>query len=195
MMHDEDGVAQRPARVMDLPTGRRPQRQVPRPGPGRDLPATQLQCCNDGSNQRFRVDLAPSTPIYTTTGLGGPSPRKCVDVDASGNVQQWDCWYGQNQRFVYTKFANGREIRALHSGKCLTVAGAGDTNGTRIVEAACTGAVEQRFSIRSTGEIRPSFIDKCFDRDGVQNANNGALLQLWACHGSENQRFEISTDQ
>jgi len=156
--------------------------------------------CHDGDNQRWRVHRATTHRLALPWAASGS--WKCVDVygasPADGAaVKQWDCGDQDNQAFWLLKHGDAHEIRAVHSGKCLAFQGAGDWNGTALVQTACDGGAAQRFRFENGGavygakQIRASYVPKCLDRWSGYTSQNGEGLQLWACHGGANQSFHL----
>lgn len=160
-------------------------------------------CRTAETTQRFTFREGAKTylrlPAIASNGV-----ERCVEVagwsheDGAG-VQQYGCHGGANQQFYPLWFpgrdgaAQGLEMRAAHSGKCLTVDGADDRNGARIVQSSCARVDHQRFSThRGTFgvQLRPKHVDKCLARDGRRNDANGAHILLWACDDGENRQFQ-----
>lgn len=153
--------------------------------------------CWGGSNQRWRVQLAPSSELQVTHSATDLR-RKCADTDGSsyvdgGKVMQWDCWGGQNQQWFPVRFEDGSyELKPRHSGLCLGITAAGLDNGVKAEQQTCDGSLRQRFALetaRGGRTLRPLHSRKCLEREGVSNGTNGALLQQWACSGTTNQTW------
>jgi ricin-type beta-trefoil lectin protein len=75
--------------------------------------------------------------IKTHTGLA-------VDVSGASTangapVIEWTQTFGDNQRFRFVRVKGHHQIRSVHSGKCLTVAGA--TSGAPVVQRTCHRAL------------------------------------------------------
>lgn len=167
----------------------------------------RVSACRTGdASQSFSFDEAATTQIVVD-GRATAGSAKCFDVPGASTedgvrVQQWDCWGpSKNQQFYALRFpawdggAGRYELRAAHSGKCVTALDGDDRNGTPIVQSACVGGDHQRFSAKTTAygiELHPLHVDKCIDRGAEEpiTARNGALFQLWACGGNQpNQTF------
>lgn len=64
----------------------------------------------------------------------------------NGQVVQYDCHTGDNQRFRMLAHTQGTfRIQAVHSGKCIGVPSGNNTDGARVVQATCT---DQVFRVR-----------------------------------------------
>ncbi len=91
--------------------------------------------------------------------------------------------------------ASGRyTLVALHSGKCIDVAGAGVADGTNIDQLTCNAAANQRFDVTETapGIYRLLAVHSGKAMDVSANAvADGANVQEWTDNGGNAQRFAI----
>lgn len=159
----------------------------------------QQWSCWGGSNQYWKLQVAPKTEIQVINGPLDASRKKCLDTDGSshsdgGTVQQWDCWGGINQQWFVVRFDDGTvELKPRHSGMCLAIRDAGLDNGTLAEQWTCDGSPSRRFTLTSAGGknyvVKSKHVGKCLDRPGVTNPTNGALIQQWACSGGVNQSW------
>jgi hypothetical protein len=85
-----------------------------------------------------------------------------------------------------------KNLKPLHSGKCIGVAGASKVNGARVVQWHCNGSTDQQWTIEDAGkgqvQVRDVNSGKCLQveqaslADGAkirQRDCNGAAAQLW----------------
>jgi type 1 glutamine amidotransferase len=82
----------------------------------------------------------------------------------------------------------GGPVRGL-AGKCLDVAGAGTTDGTKVQLYTCNGTNAQKWTVGSTFRA----LGKCLDVSGGGTAN-GTKVQLWTCNGSGAQTWAAQPD-
>jgi hypothetical protein len=87
------------------------------------------------------------------------------------------------------------EIRALHTDKCLDVAGGSWSNGAQIIQWDCWGGWNQQFKLNYVGngfyELRAHHTDKCVDVYNGSGASGAGLIQ-WDCWGGGNQHFRLA---
>jgi hypothetical protein len=104
-------------------------------------------------------------------------------------IDQGDCGGGGDA------LPNGTyELRAVHSDKCLDVAGAGTGDGANIQQYACNGTNAQRFTVTRAAsgyELKNAGSGKCVDVSGNSLAD-GANIHQWTCHGGNNQRVQLA---
>ena len=160
----------------------------------------QSACRNDNT-QRFTFSLAPFSQIQVSTGEGAAYKCLAVQGTAAGSpVKQRDCTSAVDQQFWVSKVSNGAySFRPRHASQCLDVEGWGVDNGTQLQQYPCGWQENQQFyptRISGSGagalyQMTPGHVSKCLDRDGVKNDENGAQIQLWACHGGSNQQFRL----
>lgn len=125
------------------------------------------------------------------------SAGRCLDVNQNtSSVQIFDCHAGRNQAWTY--FANG-EIRGL-GGRCLEAnsaeinnwpfLGPNQVRRAAVRVATCNGTVFQQWSVTEAGQIR-MFSDMCLDIEGGTSQNQ-APVQIYPCHGGQNQSWRSS---
>jgi hypothetical protein len=124
------------------------------------------------------------------------SSDKCLDVEAASlaagaALLSYSCHGDANQRFEAADAGSGfRVFFAKHSGLCLTAEGTAD--GSRIVQRPCEGLASQQFRPTPQSDGSARLVGKesgrCVDLPGG-DAGDAVALQLWSCHGGENQRF------
>jgi hypothetical protein len=118
---------------------------------------------------------------------------RCVDVNTNDNsAQVFACHAGPNQSWIYTAT---NEIRGWNN-LCLEASNS-DIQGwpqltaanrrAAVRVAACTGGVNQKWSITEAQRVR-MFGDMCLDIQGGVSQNN-ALLQIVPCNGTSSQRW------
>ncbi|RZT78928.1 alginate lyase [Micromonospora violae] len=78
-----------------------------------------------------------------------------------------------------------------YGGKCVDVAAAGTTNGTRVQIYDCNGTGAQQWS-PSAGQLVNPTSGKCLDATGPSSAD-GTPLQIWSCTGTANQTWALPT--
>lgn len=86
-------------------------------------------------------------------------------------------------------------LKAVHSGKCVDVAGGGLADGTNIQQFTCNGGSAQRFDAVETSagvfKLTAVVSGKLIDVAGGGLAD-GANIQQWGDNGSNAQRFKIA---
>ncbi|MBW6437098.1 ricin-type beta-trefoil lectin domain protein [Actinoplanes hulinensis] len=83
--------------------------------------------------------------------------------------------------------SGGGKIRAVASGRCVDVAGAGTANGTRVQIYTCdSGGSAQQWTAGSDGTLRA--LGKCLDV-AANGTADGTRIQIWTCDGGDAQRF------
>lgn len=76
---------------------------------------------------------------------------------------------------------------------CLTIDGAGTSNGTAAKIAACTSSTAQRFVWTAEGQLRPQHDNPgCLDISGG-TAGAGKKIHLWDCDGGDSEKWTIDT--
>jgi hypothetical protein len=79
-------------------------------------------------------------------------------------------------------------IQGAFSPICVTAAGNGSANGTKVVIWACDGRSSQQWTAYSDGTLRIN--GKCLDTTG-HSTKIGATVGLWACDGRPTQQWQI----
>lgn len=90
---------------------------------------------------------------------------------------------------------NGRyQVVAVHSGKCLQVAGGSKKNGAKIQQWSCDAVEQQQFDLKHLGEgfykLANVLSGKAVEV-ADSSVTDGADVQQWAYSGGEHQRFKI----
>ncbi|MFC4999503.1 glycoside hydrolase family 19 protein [Dactylosporangium cerinum] len=85
-----------------------------------------------------------------------------------------------------TAAAAGTGAITGYGGKCVDVAGASTTNGTKVQLWTCNGTGAQSWTVGTDGTIRA--LGKCLDVSAGSTAD-GAKVQLWDCNGSGAQQW------
>lgn len=88
------------------------------------------------------------------------------------------------------------QLKAEHSGQCLTIAKASLRNGANAVQSACADdAGNQQFDMVSTGagtfELRAKHSGKCLEVEGA-GIKTGSVVQQWWCGGLQHQRWRLA---
>jgi cytochrome c len=124
---------------------------------------------------------------------------KCWDVadhsvSERGQVQQWDCHGGDNQKFLATlTYKSGFILTPVESGIRLQIADNNLNNGARLIQAAYAAGNNGYFFVRPTATeglftITANHTSKCLDVID-HSLSNGARIQQWDCHGQSNQTW------
>ncbi len=119
---------------------------------------------------------------------------RCLDINANnGAIQVFDCHAGVNQSWIYE--VDG-EIRGQNN-QCLEANSSeihtwptlppGQIRRASLRMANCNGSIHQKWSVTEAGQIR-MFSDMCLDIAGGASFNQ-ASVQLFPCHGGQNQRW------
>lgn len=87
------------------------------------------------------------------------------------------------------------QLKAEHTGQCLTVPSGSLRNGVNAVQSACAeGAENQQFDLAPTGagtlEVRFKHTGKCLDVEG-SGIKTGTVVQQWWCVGQQQQRWRL----
>jgi serine protease len=157
---------------------------------------------------RAAIDAATGAPadaispgLYT---IEVKSTRKVLDIDISWfrgqddgqALVQHDSHGGSNQQFQVMPLGGGfYRIIALHSGKPLTVEGAGSGNGALLFQSSWLSgsAGNQDFRIERVGthfRIVARHSGKALEVTGDSH-DNGARIQQFDFHGGDNQLFSF----
>lgn len=146
-------------------------------------------------NRGPTITLPEADRTYT---LMARHSGKCLDVEAGslqdgGNIQQWSCHAGLNQKFRLERHGSGYRLRSLASGKCVDVQGAGQGNGVNIHQWACHDGDNQRVNL-TTGRdgfvlVRFAHSGSCLDVSGP-SVSDGTNVHQWQCFaGAANQEW------
>ncbi len=97
---------------------------------------------------------------------------------------------------VQPAFANDRvgRLESVHSGKCLDVLGASKESAAPVIQYACSGDDNQKWTIRNRGngvhDIIAVHSGMCMDVTGASMEDSEAIIQF-PCNGQANQGFRI----
>lgn len=154
--------------------------------------------CTGALNQQWRA-----IEITTNTfELRAAHSDKCLDLDAWGNVQQWGCWGGTNQRWV-VQLAPRSAIQVVNGPadsrrKCLDADGSSFADGGSIMQWDCWGGLNQQwFVLRfqdDSVEIKARHSGRCLSIAGAA-LENGTPAQQWTCDGDASRRFSVSSER
>lgn len=144
------------------------------------------------------VLLSSTSPVQVIAKSSG----KCLDVrgvstSAGATVQQWDCWGGANQAWLFLASGDGSyEVESVNSGLSLNVDGNSSSNGVPIVQWPYSGAANENWSLQPTGNGYYNLVvestSKCLDvTGGPSSTEDGAALEQWDCWGGDNQAWQL----
>jgi hypothetical protein len=152
-----------------------------------------------GSGVATSASSAPSNAIPTGwVNIISKNSGKCMDVinqsTAPGaNLIQYDCWGGDNQKFLFTPVSGGYKVTAKHSGLQLDVWG-GTEDGPPIAQWTYWGGPNEIFQLNPTSDgyysINPVSSGKCFDVAAISRDNGAPVIQ-WTCWGGDNQKWRF----
>ncbi|MFL6447193.1 MAG: RICIN domain-containing protein [Bryobacteraceae bacterium] len=145
----------------------------------------------------------PPTPQVPSgwVNIVSKNSGKCLDVvgismNAGAGVQQWSCWGGDNQKFMFTPVSGGFKVIAKHSGMGLDVAGGPSAtfDGAALSQWPFWGGSNEIFQANPTSDgyltINPVHSGKCLDVSGISK-NDGAQVFQWSCWGGDNQKWTL----
>jgi hypothetical protein len=132
--------------------------------------------------------------VYARGYLVNASEGRCADLPwgsvADGTrFQVWDCLGSWGQRLV---LHSDGTVRHLQSGKCVDFNGFNINNGSAVFLWPCQNAQSQIWRLRTDGTVMNPVSGRCLDVDSSAGGTpNGALLQIWDCTGTPNQRWSL----
>lgn len=152
------------------------------------------------SPTQVTAPAAPQVPAGWVN-IVSKNSGKCMDVafqslDPLANVIQYDCWGGDNQKFMFTPVSGGFMITAKHSGMGLDVSGgpAATYDGPSLIQWPYWGGSNEIFQVNPTSDgyltINPTNSGKCLDVSGISK-DNGAQVIQWSCWGGDNQKWTL----
>ena len=146
------------------------------------------------------------TPATSSSGfkasLKNVHSNKCMDAEGGGNVIQWDCHSGPNQRMTFTPVTGKSDVYSIkfeHSGKCLDVVD-WDGNGANATQYTCHNGANQQFKLQALGgdsyQIIPQHIKGRGRLLDVENGstNNGASVFTWPANNYPSQKWLMIKD-
>jgi hypothetical protein len=154
---------------------------------------TQRECTGAPSQQWRAIEITTNT-----FELRAAHSDKCLDLDSWGNVQQWSCWGGSNQRWT-VQLAQRSSIQVVNGPtdsrrKCLDADGSSFADGGSIMQWDCWGGPNQQWYVLrfqdDSVEIKARHSGKCLDIAGAA-LENGTLAQQWTCDGQPSRRFNL----
>ncbi len=149
--------------------------------------------------------LLGSCATQAQTQVIAKNSGKCLDVQgistkAGAAVQQWECWGGPNQQWVFNKGADGYyQITSVNSGFALAVDGDSSGRGAGLTQWEYSDTANENWSLRSIGggyyNLVAQSTGMCLDVRGGPNATgDGVLVQQWPCSGQDNQAWQLVSD-
>ncbi len=130
----------------------------------------------------------------------------CLDIIAwngselqlGTRIQQWACWGGQNQNFMFVPVAGGYKITNRASNYQIDIAAASTADMATIIQWPFWGGSNEIFSLVDAGNgyytIRPNSVNKCIDVAGASTASGAPVVQ-YSCNGGANQQFKLVSVQ
>jgi hypothetical protein len=138
-------------------------------------------------------------PLSDQFDLISVNSGQCLDLPSSSQnngvvLQQWTCYGGTNQRWIYSPDAH--TITSAASHKCMDVQGHSNTNGALVQQYDCSGQLNQQWDLYEvpgkfgTYTVVSAQSGKCLDVKGASK-NAGTQLQQWDCNGGANQQWRV----
>ncbi len=152
------------------------------------------------SNAQESSKPKPDTPYK----IVAKQSCRCLEVAGAGkqdgaNVQQWWCHDGDHQKWIFKPAgAHGGsptyQIIAVHSGKCLDVAGASMNDGANVIQYTWHGSDNQRWKVIPAGgdyyQIQSVQSNKSLDVAGA-SVQDGANVIQFSWHNGDNQMWRL----
>ena len=141
----------------------------------------------------------PSIPTSWVTVIDKNS-GKCLDVAgislaALAPLQQWACWGGDNQKFLFTQVQGGYEITVKNSGLQLDVLSQSTDDGGSIIQYPFWGGSNEIWQVTATSDgyfsLAPLNSGKCLNIVGSSTAD-GALTEQRTCSGIDSQKWSLN---
>ncbi|HEY6991803.1 MAG TPA: RICIN domain-containing protein, partial [Bryobacteraceae bacterium] len=149
------------------------------------------------------ADPPPSTPVAAIPAgwaqIISKASGKCLDVAgistaALAPMQQWACWGGPNQKFLFTQVSGGYKITAQNSNLQLDVLEQSTSDGAAVIQYPYWGGANEIWQVTATSDGYYSFAalnsGKCLNVRGSSGAD-GALMEQMACSGSDSQKWTL----
>ncbi|MGL1903207.1 MAG: RICIN domain-containing protein [Fibrobacterales bacterium] len=142
-----------------------------------------------------QTDWDPTAEYQIVNKLSG----KCLDVAEAAqwngaNIQQWDCYGGQNQLWSIVKAGEHYKIINKLSGKALDIAEWSWNNGGNIHQWDYVDGANQQWSISPISEsyfaIGSAMNEKVIDV-AAWSMDNGGNIHQWDFVNGDNQLWEI----
>ncbi len=142
---------------------------------------------------------APNIPSSWMTVIS-KSSGKCLDVSGISTaaltlMQQWACWGGDNQTFLFSPVTGGYEITARNSGLQLDVLGQSTDDGGSIIQYPFWGGSNEIWQVTPTSDgyfsLTPLNSGKCLNVTGSSGAD-GALMEQRTCSGIDSEKWSLT---
>jgi len=160
----------------------------------------------------------PAPPVVTPEPPSNPAPApapgipsswaniiskssgKCLDVAgistaALAPMQQWACWGGDNQKFLFSPVEGGYEITAKNSGLQLDVYGLSTSDGAAVIQYPFWGGANEIWQVIPTSDgyysLTPVHSGKCLNISGSSGAD-GALTEQSTCSGIDSEKWSLT---
>jgi hypothetical protein len=142
---------------------------------------------------------APGIPSSWVTVIS-KSSGKCLDVTgistaALAPMQQWACWGGDNQKFLFTPVTGGYEITAKNSGLQLDVLSQSAADGAAIIQYPFWGGANEIWQVTPASDgyysLAPLNSGKCLNVSGSSGAD-GAPMEQSTCSGIDSQKWSLT---
>jgi hypothetical protein len=155
------------------------------PSTGATVPTTWTSVVSENSGQCLDVPWIADTNWGTNWGL---------------QLQQWACWGGSNQQFLFTPVNGGYKITSQISGIQLDIRSISTSNGAAIQQWPYWGGANEIFQVSSpdaNGYVSISALNSgmCLDVVWIASTNwgqnLGTPLQQWSCWGGANQKWKF----
>lgn len=128
------------------------------------------------------------------------SSGKCLDVSGISTavlalIQQWACWGGDNQKFLFSPVTGGYQITAKNSGLQLDVLGQDTNDGASIIQYPFWGGANEIWQVTPTSDgyfsLAPVNSGKCLNVAG-SSAADGALTEQRTCSGIDSEKWSLT---
>lgn len=110
-------------------------------------------------------------------------------------MQQWACWGGDNQKFLFNAVAGGYKITAKNSGLQLDVLGQSTGDGASIIQYPFWGGANEIWQVTPTSDgyfsLAPLNSGKCLNVSGSSGAD-GALVEQMTCSGIDSEKWSLT---
>jgi hypothetical protein len=166
-----------------------PATPTPNPPATPDAPSTPTPPSNPAPN-------IPSSWVNIISKNSG----KCLDVagistDALAPMQQWSCWGGDNQKFLFSPVVGGYEITAKNSNLQLDVLGQSMSDSASVIQYPFWGGANEIWQVSPTSDgyvtLTPLNSGKCLNVSGSSGAD-GALTEQMTCSGIDSEKWSLT---
>ncbi len=164
-----------------------------------------------GANLQTQQQAPP--PIPTPAPAPSPIPTgwvniisklsgKCLDVTGisvlpGAILQQWACWGGDNQKFMFTPVTGGYEITVKNSGLQLDVAGGPSYtfDGDPIIQWPYWGGTNEIWQANPTSDgyvtLNPQNSGKCMNVSWASTDDGATVVQYACVAGADNEKWAL----